>query len=96
MLSGLKGVRSAIFSQVATHYTVTMTTKLKAGLHLPEVLKTLGTDSLTAYGDTHADWKERLLNAILKVYPFNTKDTARAQHVIGSRLCMACDTNMIN
>ncbi len=78
MLGGLKGVRSAVSSQVATHYVVPTLTKLKAGLHLPEVLETLGVDSLTAYVDTHADWKDRLLNTALKVYPIQNEEHCKS------------------
>ena len=78
MLGGLQGVRSAVSSQVATHYEVPTITKVKAGLHLPEVLKTLGVDSLTAYVDTHADWKERLMNTALKVYPIQNEEHCKS------------------
>jgi len=78
MLGGLQGVRSAVSSQVATHYEVPTITQLKAGLHLPEVLKTLGVDSLNAYVDTHADWKERLLNTALKVYPIQNEEHCKS------------------
>ncbi len=74
MLAGLQGVRSAVSSQVATHYSVPLITRIKAGLHLPEVLKTLGVDSLNAYVDTHADWKDRLINTALKVYPIQKEE----------------------
>jgi cholesterol oxidase len=69
MLSGLKGVRSAVCSQIATHIQAPLLTRIKTGLHLPTVLKLLGVDSLTAYVDTHADWMERLFDASLKLHP---------------------------
>ena len=78
MLAGLKGVRSAVASQIAMHYTVPTITSIKAGLHLPSVLKTLGVDSLNAYVDTHADWKERLLNTALKVYPIQNEEHCKS------------------
>ncbi len=78
MLAGLKGVRSAVCSQVATHYSVPLITRLKAGLHLPEVLQTLGVDSLNAYVDIHADWKDRLLNTALKVYPIQDEEECKS------------------
>lgn len=69
MLSGLQGVRSAVISQVATHYEGTVLGKLKTGLHLPSLLDKLGVDSLTAYRDKHANWLERLYDNALRLYP---------------------------
>ena len=78
MLAGLKGVRSAVCSQIALHYSVPTLTQIKAGLHLPGVLQTLGVDSLTAYVDTHADWKDQLLNTALKVYPIQKEEQCKS------------------
>jgi cholesterol oxidase len=69
MLAGLTGVRSAVCSQIATHVVAPTMTKLKTGLHLPSFLADLGVESLTAYVDQHADWRERLYDAALKLYP---------------------------
>jgi cholesterol oxidase len=69
MLAGLQGVRSAVASQIATHIEGSALVRLKTGLHVPEFLDAVGVDSLTAYTDTHADWKDRLFNAALKLYP---------------------------
>jgi cholesterol oxidase len=69
MLAGLQGVRSAVCSQIATHIVAPAITRFKVGLHLPEVLDALGVDSLTAYVDRHADWKNRLFDVALKCYP---------------------------
>jgi cholesterol oxidase len=69
MLAGLTGVRSAVCSQIATHIVAPTMTKLKTGLHLPSFLAELGVESLTAYVDQHADWRERLYDAALKLYP---------------------------
>lgn len=69
MFAGLQGVRSAVASQVAAHIFAPTMTDLKAGLHLPTVLKSLGTKSLTAYVDTHSNWREKLFDAALRLYP---------------------------
>ena len=69
MLAGLKGVRSAVCSQVATHFKVPLMSQVKTGLHLPSILDMLGVDSLTAYVDNHADWKERLYDIALNLAP---------------------------
>ena len=73
MLAGLEGVRSAVSSQVATHMVAPTGTRLKAGIHLPELLKSLGVESLTAYVDTHADWRDRLYDKFLQLFPEETK-----------------------
>jgi len=69
MLAGLQGVRSAVCSQIATHIVSPALVDLKTGLHVPEFLDKLGIKSLTAYVDTHADWKDRLYDKALKLYP---------------------------
>jgi cholesterol oxidase len=69
MLAGLQWVRSAVCSQIATNYIVPPLTRAKAGLHLPQFLELLGVKSLSAYSDTHEDWKERLYDKALKLYP---------------------------
>jgi len=74
MLAGLEGVRSAVASQIATHFVVPTMTKIKTGLHLPSFLDELGIKSLTAYVDSHADWRERLYDAALKLYPLAVKE----------------------
>jgi cholesterol oxidase len=74
MLAGLQGVRSAVCSQIATHFVVPTMTKLKTGLHLPSFLDDLGVKSLTAYVDSHANWRERLYDEALKLYPLALKE----------------------
>jgi cholesterol oxidase len=69
MLKGLKGVRSAVSSQVATHFEVPVATELKTGLHIADFLKSLGVESLTAYVDEHTDWQGRLYEAAMRLYP---------------------------
>jgi cholesterol oxidase len=69
MLAGLKGVRSAVCSQIGPHVVAPATTKIKAGLHLSSVIESLGVSSLTAYTDAHADWQNRLLDNALRLYP---------------------------
>jgi cholesterol oxidase len=69
LLHGLTGVRSAVISQISTHLDVPRLAGIKAGLHLPELLDHMGVDSLTAYSDKHASWRERLLNDALHFYP---------------------------
>jgi cholesterol oxidase len=69
MLAGLRGVRSAVCSQVATHLVGPAMTRAKCGLYVPEFLDGLGVRSLTAYVDDHAKWEDRLYEAAMKLYP---------------------------
>jgi cholesterol oxidase len=69
MLAGLQGVRSAVISQTSAHVVVPPMTKLKTGLHLPWILEELGVKTLTAYVDKHADWKGKLFDDALRLYP---------------------------
>ncbi len=74
MLQGLEGVRSVVASQVALHYEVPAWMAAKAHMHLPHLLDLLGVDSLTSYTDSHADWKDRLWNDLLKLPPAQGED----------------------
>ena len=78
MLAGLEGVRSVVCSQVATHVKSPVLTEIKAGLHLPDVLGTLGVDSLTAYVDSHVNWQEKLFDDLLKLYPIEFEERCRS------------------
>jgi cholesterol oxidase len=74
MLAGLPSVRSAVISQISAHIYTPPLTRIKTGLHVPEVLDALGVKSLTAYVDKHADWKDRLFDAALKLYPMELEE----------------------
>ena len=78
MLGGIAGIRSAVLSQVSTHLTVPLVGRIKAGLHLPDVLADLGVPTLTAYRDAHADWKQRLLDDALRLYPIRHGEDCRS------------------
>lgn len=68
LLGGLENVKSVVALQVAAHPIPPVITRLKCGLHVPDVLDFLGVDSLTAetYGDGLAD---RAFNAALRFTP---------------------------
>lgn len=66
MLAGLQGVRSILFSQIATHVIAPQAGKIKAGLYLPSVLEKFKVGSLTAYADTTENWQQKLLDFSLK------------------------------
>lgn len=74
MLAGLQGVRSAVCSQIATHIVAPPMTRLKVGLHVPEVLEAIGIHSLSAYVDSHADWKSHLFDLALRFYPVDSEE----------------------
>src|SRR5208337_538874 len=74
MLTGLKGVRSAVASQIATQVRAPLSTHLKTGLHLPSFLKAVGIDSLTAYADNHESLVAKVYDAGLKLYPLDLKN----------------------
>lgn len=78
MLSGLSGVRSAVCSQIATHIEVPTSTDLKAGIHLPHVLRQLGVDSLTALAQRHGDWQSRLFDEALRFLPIEPEERCRS------------------
>lgn len=69
MMTGMRGVRSFVSSQIATDYVGSLEARLKTGLYLPDVLQALGVESLTAYAGEHPDWQERLLDKALRLYP---------------------------
>lgn len=78
MLAGLEGVRSALISQIATHIRAPLSTRFKTGLHLPTVLKSLGVESLTAYTDRHADWRDKLFDRMLRLQPIPLEERCRS------------------
>jgi cholesterol oxidase len=69
MLAGLTGVRSALVSQIGPHVVAPALTRMKSGLHTPELLRALGFDSLTAAASQRDDWAERLYDAALRLWP---------------------------
>ena len=69
LLAGMEGVHSVVCSQVATNLLCPIDVKLKSGLHLPSVLDLFGVDSLTAYVDKNSNWKSKLFDELLELYP---------------------------
>lgn len=78
MLNGLQGVRSAVISQVATHVVAPTMTRLKAGLHLPDVLQALGIERMSAYTDAGAGAWERLWDRALGLQPLEWEERCRS------------------
>jgi len=69
MLAGLRGVRSAAISQIATDVVTPAESRLKAGLHLPDVLDAVGVDDLDADGDPHGNWRSKVFDAAARTVP---------------------------
>ncbi|MDM9382564.1 hypothetical protein QUB80_17840 [Chlorogloeopsis sp. ULAP01] len=69
MLAGLKGVRSAVCSQLTTHPKAATLNEIRAGLRLASFLTVLGVETLNPDFDTHADWQDRLYDMVLRFYP---------------------------
>lgn len=68
LLSGLTGVRAALMSQVSAHLVPGGIQRIKADLHMSELLQHLGVKDLTVL--THADeWPQNLLDEALRLYP---------------------------
>lgn len=75
MLGGwLKGVRTAVCSQVATHMKLPFLTRMKTGLHTPSFLAKMGIKSLNAYTAKDAKWADKFFNEALKFYPIQKEE----------------------
>ncbi|WP_454827932.1 GMC family oxidoreductase N-terminal domain-containing protein [Paraburkholderia xenovorans] len=70
LLYGLEGVRSAVISQVSAHPVPGTLQKIKAGLHIPDLMQHLGVHDLTAYTE-HESWPRNLLDEALRFYPLD-------------------------
>ena len=69
MLAGLKNVRSIVCSQIANDVIAVPMTQAKAAMRVSDLLDKLGFGSLTAYVGGHPDWRDRLFDEALKLYP---------------------------
>jgi cholesterol oxidase len=69
MLAGLGGVRSAVISQISTDIVSPIGSRLKAGLHLPDVLDELGVEELTADVERHPSWRDRIFDTAARILP---------------------------
>ena len=78
LLAGLTGVRSVVCSQVATDLVCEPLTRVKTGLHVPGFLDKLGIRSLTAYVDSHANWRQRLYDDVLRLNPVPEGEECRS------------------
>ncbi len=74
MLRGLRGVRSAVCSQVSTHLRAPWLNRFKAGLPLPELLETLSMDTLSVVLGSDADWRDRMLALGMELHPVDSEE----------------------
>jgi cholesterol oxidase len=74
MLAGLQGVRSAVISQISTDVVAPLGSRLKAGLHLPDLLTDVGVESLDADADRHTGWKGRVFDTFSRLVPAEGKE----------------------
>ncbi|NML34080.1 alpha/beta fold hydrolase [Paraburkholderia antibiotica] len=70
LLYGLAGVRSAVISQVSAHPVPGTLQRVKAGLHIPDLMQHLRVHDLTAYTQ-HASWPANLFDEALRLYPLD-------------------------
>ena len=76
LADGLQGVRSAVCMQVGLHLATPPMSRVKAGLHLPGVLRALGKQSLTARaGGPRDTWRAKLFDAALRAVPVKLQET---------------------
>ncbi|SMG59407.1 alpha/beta fold hydrolase [Paraburkholderia susongensis] len=66
----LEGVRSAVISQVSAHPVPGTLQRIKAGLHIPDLMQHLRIRDLTAYTQEDS-WPENLYDEALRLYPVN-------------------------
>jgi cholesterol oxidase len=74
LLGGLQGVRSGVFSQIGPHVVAPTITRLKSGLHMPQLLERLGISSLTTDARTDERWWEQLYDRGLQLFPTQAEE----------------------
>jgi cholesterol oxidase len=69
MLNGLQGVRSLVSSQIGLFAVAPPLTKIKCGLHVPDLLKYLGVPDLDALSRQDEGWFAKLFDKALVLQP---------------------------
>jgi cholesterol oxidase len=98
MLGGLQGVRSAVASQIATNVVAPKMTRLKSGLHLPNLLEKLGIDSLTSEARKDEKWYEKLFDRALAAFPMQAEEhcTSAVCHRISFLYALLYEHDQLN
>lgn len=78
LVEGLEGVRSVVSSQGGLHVKTPRTARFKAGLHVPGVLKALGQQTIRADGGGRGGWKNRLVDAGLRLLPVEFEEWCKS------------------
>lgn len=78
MMAGLRGVRSAVISQVSAHVVAPASTRLKAWLHMPRFLRVLGADALNARAQTDAGLAKRMYDSVLRLSPTQREELCQS------------------
>jgi cholesterol oxidase len=73
LVEGLAGVRSMVCLQMGLHLVTPRLSRVKAGLHLPSVLKAFGKKSLTAR-EARSGWSSKLFDGALRLLPESFKE----------------------
>ncbi len=76
--AGASGVRAAVISQLATHLKVRFLSRVKAGLHMPEMLEALGVRSLSEYAERPRQWTDRIVDDALMLFPLHHAEGCRS------------------
>jgi cholesterol oxidase len=76
LVEGLQGVRSAVCLQMGLHLVTPPMTRLKSGLHVPEMLKAMGKHTLTARLEK-SGWQSKIFDATLRMLPTEDSCTSR-------------------
>jgi cholesterol oxidase len=78
LVDGLEGVRSAVCSQAGLHLKVPRTARMKAGLHLPSVLRAMGKEALEPRAGGDKNWRSRLFDAGLRILPVELEERCQS------------------
>jgi cholesterol oxidase len=78
LAQGLRGVRSAVSSQLTMHPRVAPLNKTRIGLHTASFITALGVGTLTTEIDADRGWSERLYDTLLRLYPAGHERCANA------------------
>ena len=78
MLGGLKGVRSAVCSQVAMHPKPAGLNRIKSRLGLPEMLNRLGIEAMSAPPQASTGWSDKALSLAARLHPVTPEEACHS------------------
>lgn len=74
MLAGLRGVRSAVCSQVSAHLRAPLSNRLKATLFSADLLELLDVELLSVRDEPDDGWMQRLLGRAMQLHPVQAEE----------------------